>query len=171
MKQIQKISAIILALSLLLISLTACNDKGPQPRSASEVGKDAVSMVETNLTEDEMRAAIDSYAAALTDALASGNATAKFVDNKDGSIALIVQPDGIDQTQELMKFGSVAEAFAYFVYTQQIDAQGDIITPPVVQTVPGGNPAPSDLSASTYESDVADENMSPSADVDANEAA
>lgn len=134
MKRYQKIAAMVLALALVLSSLTACGDKAPKPRTAGEVGKDAVSMLETKLSEEEMRAAIDGYADSLTQALADGSAVAKFVDNKDGSVALVVQPDGIDKTQELMKFGSVKEAFAYFVYTGQMDADGKIIIPPVVQT-------------------------------------
>lgn len=137
MKRYQKTIAIALALSLVLSSLTACGDKAPKPRTAGEVAKDAVSMVDTKLSETEMRAAIDSYAAALTEALVGGNAAAKFVDNKDGSVALVVQAEGVEETQELMKFGSVKEAFSYFVYTGQMDADGKNITPPVVQTVSG----------------------------------
>lgn len=148
MKRFQKLATILLALVMLLTVFTACGDKGPKPRSAGEVGKEVVSMLETDLSETEMRAAIDGYAASLTEALAAGSAEAKFVDEKGGAVALVVTQEGIEKPQELMKFGSVKEAFAYFVYTGQIDNDGKLVNPPVVQTVPGNNATSSEAATS-----------------------
>lgn len=159
MKHVKRILTMLLALTLLLAAFTACGEKAPEPRSASDIGKEVVAQLETDLTETEMRTAIDGYAHSLSEALAEGSATASFVDEKDGSVALVVQPNGTDNTQELMKFGSVKEAFAYFVYTGQIDKDGTLINPPVVQTVPAKdaaeNAAASEAAESSSDSETA----------------
>lgn len=156
MKHIKKIAATVLSLVMLLSILAACGEQTPKQRTAEDVAKDAVSIVETNLTEEEMRTAINSYAAELTKALVGSSAVAQFID-KDGSIALVVQAEGIEESQELMKFGSVKEAFSYFVYTGQMDADGEKITPPEVQTATGNNPENSDSESGKSASEVSGE--------------
>ncbi|MEG0305266.1 MAG: hypothetical protein RR635_06190 [Oscillospiraceae bacterium] len=161
----KKLLAIALSLTLALSLLTACGaKKGTSYNTPADIAAKVVENFKTNLTENEMEKSIEAYVIVLNDALKANACTAQVATKEDGRITILVvhdTPEGKTALeQELMTFDSTREAFAYLVYTGQVDEQGKVLAAPVVSDgteQPQDNSSDASADTGVYESSV-DEN-------------
>lgn len=141
MKTMTKLIALGIAGAMLSAMLVGCSkDKtdtdstATSESAATEVinNEDMLKMPDgVNLTEDQMKIAMSSYAGYMTQALADQGYTVEVRYDDDGSVhfdATKTDENGeTTTTPDINQFDSLEDAFAYLYNVGQIDAEGNLL--------------------------------------------
>lgn len=156
----KKIVAIALSLVLALGAFTACGQKPVTEQTPAELGATAAKELKIDLTDEEMQKSVQDYVAVLSGVLAENECEAQLTVT-DKSVAINIVQDEDDQlTQELMAFKTIKDAFAYLLYTGQVNDKGEVLAQPTLST----DEAPAANAESGTTSEVAPASSMPAAE-------
>lgn len=145
----KKIIAIALSLVLALGAFTACGQKPVTEQTPAELGATAAKELKIDLTDEEMQKSVEEYVAVLSGVLSENECEAQLAITDKGVAINIVQGKDDQLTQELMAFKSIKDAFAYLLYTGQVNDKGEVLAQPTLSTgeAPADASTPADTTA------------------------
>lgn len=177
---VKKGAALCLAMAMACTAFVGCGKKDDATSTSAATSESAVEVLDNSkltempdgvsLSEDQMKATMNAYAAYMSEALASDGYTVTVRYDDDGSVHFDGSKTADDgstvEVPDLSKFDNLSAAFAYLYNCGQADAEGNLL----VSTSVSADEAAASEAESAVESEAADsEAESTEADGDAAE--